>query len=110
MNINRLKMQSLFEEINTYTMMRISSITILFCCFFNLSLTGCQSKQSSDNNHSECTDSILQIKGEKHLLMDNADNPTSGHIRYYERNGNSYLVQGNENQQTISVYDGSSSI
>lgn len=105
MKINRLKNRSFIEEINKYTMMGISSITILFCCFINLSLTGCQLKQSSDNKHSECTDSILQIKGEKRLLMDNADYPTFGHIRYYERNGNSYLVQGNENQRTISVYD-----
>ena len=78
-----------------------------YILFFFLSLVtfSCQLKKSSESKLNIESDSILLINGVKQLLMDELDYPLSGHIRYYERNGKSYLVQGNESQKTIRVYD-----
>lgn len=79
-----------------------------YILFFFLSLItfSCQfKKKTSESKLDIDSDSILLIKGVKQLLMDKLDYPLSGHIRYYENNGKSYLVQGNESQKIIRVYD-----
>lgn len=78
-----------------------------YILFFFLSLVtfSCQLKKSSESKLNIDSDSIFLIKGVKQLLMDELDYPLSGHIRYYESNGKSYLVQGNESQKIIRVYD-----
>lgn len=73
--------------------------------FLSLVTFSCQLKKASKSKLNIESDSILLIKGVKQLLMDELDYPLSGHIRYYESNGKSYLVQGNESQKIIRVYD-----
>ena len=76
-------------------------IIIIFC----LAICSCQGKRNDTFSEKMQTDSILQVKGPKHLLMDDWDYPTAGLIRYHEFKGKPCLIQGNVNQKTIGVYD-----
>ena len=77
-------------------------ILFILGCFL---VGGCQVKTTLKDVDYSGMDSILFISGVKSLYMDDTDYPTSGHIRYYEGGGKSYLVQGNESQKMIRVYD-----
>lgn len=74
---------------------------ILLCLF----VYNCQSSQKADIAPIEKTDSIFSIGATKKLYMNDLDYPTSGHIRYYEKDGKAYLIQGNEKQKMIRLYD-----
>lgn len=77
-------------------------ILFILGCFL---VGGCQVKTTLKDVDYSGMDSILFISGVKSLYMDDTDYPTSGHIRYYEGGSKSYLVQGNESQKMIRVYD-----
>ena len=76
----------------------------IVCLILCLSFYGCQSKECSSYGQISLSDTIFVKCGTKELLMNDLDYPTSGHIRYYERNNSACLVQGNESQKTIRVY------
>lgn len=77
-------------------------MTFIFLC---LLLSCCQSSRTDDGQGVSQTDSILFVGDTKKVFMNDLDYPTSGHIRYYEEDGRRYLIQGNEGQKTIRVYD-----
>lgn len=76
-------------------------ILILLC----LLLSSCHSPKSNEGQGVGQTDSILFVGDTKKIFMNDLDYPTSGHIRYYEEGGRRYLIQGNERQKIIRVYD-----
>ena len=58
----------------------------------------CHLQNNSDRQEISCVDSVFLVGDVRRLYLSDGDNPTSGHIRYYEENGKSFLIQGNENQ------------
>ena len=77
-------------------------ILFILGCFF---AGGCQVQTTIKDKDYTGMDSIFSVSGIKSLFMDDRDYPTSGHIRYYADGGKSFLVQGNESQKMIRVYD-----
>lgn len=73
-------------------------ILIFSCLLFSCS-------QSSNTDESPRTDTVFVVGNTKKIFMNDLDYPKSGCIRYYEEDGIKYLVQGNEGQKTIRVYD-----
>lgn len=77
-------------------------VILLFVC---LMVCSCHSQKNTDRQDVSCGDTLFEVGGTRLLYLGDGDRPASGHIRYYEENGKSYLIQGNENQKTIRVYD-----
>ena len=73
----------------------------ILCIFFSC----CQFTEKVQKHEVLLTDSILSICGVKQIYMDDLNYPTSGHIRYSEDNGKPCLIQSNDRQKTIRVYD-----
>lgn len=71
-------------------------------CIF---LSCCQSNRKEQKQEVLLADSVLSICGVKQIYMDDLNYPTSGHIRYSEDNGKPCLIQSNDRQKTIRVYD-----
>lgn len=80
--------------------MKIFSVVIL--CFI---ICGCQSGYKTKPQRHIETDSVLSLCGMKQIYMDDLDYPTSGHIRYYENDGKTVLIQSNNSQVTARAYD-----
>lgn len=78
---------------------------IMMFLFMCLMACSCHLQKNSDRQEISCVDSVFLVGDVRRLYLSDGDNSTSGHIRYYEENGKSFLIQGNENQKTIRVYD-----
>ena len=77
-------------------------LLLILACF----LVSCsQSPKSSDKQETLQVDSALSLCGMKQIYMDTLDNPTSGHIRYYENNGKACLIQSNNKLKMARAYD-----
>ena len=77
-------------------------LLFLFVCLMTYS---CHSRNHSDSPEVSSVDTLFEVGNSLKLYLSDGVRPTSGYVRYYEENGKSYLVQGNERQKTIRVYD-----
>ena len=77
-------------------------LLLFFVCFMTYS---CHSRNHSDSSEVSSVDTLFEVGNSLKLYLSDGVRPTSGYVRYYEENGKSYLVQGNERQKTIRVYD-----
>ena len=77
-------------------------LVLLFVCLMAYS---CHSRNHADSPEVSSVDTLFEVGNSLKLYLSDGERPTSGHVRYYEENGKSYLVLGNEGQKTIRVYD-----